>query len=120
MKPLLYLAVSSFVLYANFGCATSKNGTSLPCARFVSLSPAVSVAQPPVLADTSLQITYPDLCQRAGIEGRVELDLIVAEDGSADSVYVWRGIGGGCDEAAAAVKLQTFSCSMDVRMQQWM
>ncbi len=45
-------------------------------------------------------INYPQVAQRAGIEGVVKLYIDVSEQSKIEKTRVTRGIGGGCDEAA--------------------
>jgi protein TonB len=47
-------------------------------------------------------IVYPDAAKRAGVSGKVYVLVYVNENGGVDEVKVIRGIGAGCDEAAAA------------------
>ena len=55
-------------------------------------------------------ITYPEIAKRAGIEGRVYIVAYVDEHGSVTKTEILKGIGAGCDEAAAyAVKHTKFS-----------
>jgi len=49
------------------------------------------------------KIVYPDIAKKAGLEGKVYLLVHVNENGGADDVKVIKGIGGGCEEAAAKV-----------------
>lgn len=49
------------------------------------------------------KIHYPELAQRAHIEGRVYVQFIVTEKGEVEDPVVLRGIGGGCDEEALRV-----------------
>ena len=50
-----------------------------------------------------LNITYPEMARKAGIEGRVTVQFIVNELGSVTEAQVLRGIGGGCDEEALRI-----------------
>lgn len=45
-------------------------------------------------------INYPQVAQRAGIEGVVRIYIDVSEQSKIEKTRVTRGIGGGCDEAA--------------------
>jgi len=55
-------------------------------------------------------ITYPEIAQKAGIEGRVYVQFIIDENGNVTNPVVLKGIGGGCDEEAIrAVKKATFT-----------
>jgi len=47
-------------------------------------------------------LTYPELARRAGVEGVVYVLAYVDENGNVQHTEVARGIGAGCDEAAAA------------------
>lgn len=48
-------------------------------------------------------VKYPDEARNAGIEGRVLVRFVIAEDGSVQEPVVVRGIGGGCDQEALRV-----------------
>ncbi len=55
-------------------------------------------------------VKYPEIAQKAGIQGKVYLLAFINENGGVDDVKVIKGIGGGCDEAAIkAVKNTKFS-----------
>ena len=50
-------------------------------------------------------VKYPEIAQRTNIQGKVYVMAFIDENGTCTDVKVIRGIGGGCDEAAAkAVK----------------
>jgi TonB family protein len=49
------------------------------------------------------KIEYPELAERAGIEGRVTVQFIINENGDVENAKVVRGIGGGADEEALRV-----------------
>jgi len=72
--------------------------------------PFVIVEQQPVLIDgiegLASKIKYPEIAKKAGIEGRVYVQVIVNEDGGVDEATVQRGIGGGADEEAVRVLSQ--------------
>jgi len=54
-------------------------------------------------------VKYPEIAQKAGIQGKVYLLAFVNENGGVDDVKVIKGLGGGCDEAAIkAVKNTKF------------
>ena len=56
------------------------------------------------------QLRYPEIAQRAGIEGRVFVEFVVDEQGKVVNPGVLRGIGGGCDEEALrAISQATFT-----------
>ncbi len=56
------------------------------------------------------KVKYPRLAQEAGVEGKVYLLAFIDEKGSVNDVKIVRGIGAGCDEAAAeAIKKVKFS-----------
>ena len=60
------------------------------------------------------KIKYPDLAQKAGVQGKVYLLVFINEKGSVDDVKVVKGIGAGCDEAAiTAIKGTQFSPGKD-------
>lgn len=52
------------------------------------------------------EIKYPEMAQRAGIEGRVYVQFVVNEQGDVEDAQVIRGIGGGADEEALRVVRQ--------------
>lgn len=55
-------------------------------------------------------INYPEIAQKAGIEGRVYVQFIIDEQGNVNNPVVLKGIGGGCDEEAIrAVKKAQFT-----------
>jgi protein TonB len=47
-------------------------------------------------------VDYPEIARRAGVQGRVFVLAYVNEKGEVTKTEVSRGIGAGCDEAAAA------------------
>ena len=49
------------------------------------------------------QIKYPEVAQKAGVEGKVYLLIYINENGDVDDVKVIKGLGAGCDEAAIEV-----------------
>src|SRR5690606_38880023 len=49
------------------------------------------------------EIRYPLQALQAGVEGRVDVQFVVDEDGSISDVEVIKGIGAGCDEEAVRV-----------------
>lgn len=55
------------------------------------------------LESIASQVQYPEMAQRAGIEGRVFIQFIVNEVGEVENPRVIRGIGGGADEEALRV-----------------
>ncbi len=56
------------------------------------------------------KIKYPEIAQKAGIQGKVYVLAFIDENGNVNDVKVMKGIGGGCDEAAStAVKSSKFS-----------
>jgi TonB family protein len=63
-------------------------------------------AQDPTLLPPALEVAkeapYPEEAKRAGLEGAVELELIIGVDGHVTQATVARGAGHGFDEAALA------------------
>ncbi|MBI4417468.1 MAG: energy transducer TonB [Ignavibacteriales bacterium] len=53
------------------------------------------------LAAIQRNVVYPEIARRAGVQGRVYVLAFVNEQGDATRVEILRGIGAGCDEAAA-------------------
>jgi len=64
----------------------------------------VVVEQSPILLGgldaLQREIQYPEIAKRAGVEGRVYLQMIVDENGQVVDPIITRGIGAGCDEEA--------------------
>lgn len=54
-------------------------------------------------ADLHRQARYPELAVRAGVEGRVYVQLVIDEEGRVTQADVVRGIGAGCDEEAVRI-----------------
>ncbi|MBK7104385.1 MAG: energy transducer TonB [Ignavibacteriae bacterium] len=55
-------------------------------------------------------IKYPELAQKAGVQGKVYVLAFIDENGTVDDVKVVKGIGAGCDEATVeAVKKSKFA-----------
>lgn len=59
------------------------------------------------IAGIQSKIKYPEIAKRAGIQGRVFVKAYVDEKGDVKKVEILKGIGAGCDEAAAEAVLQT-------------
>jgi TonB family protein len=55
------------------------------------------------LAALHREVEYPRMAQKAGIEGRVYVQVTVNADGTVREAVVTKGIGGGCDEEAKRV-----------------
>jgi TonB family protein len=56
--------------------------------------------------EISSNLIYPKKARKNGTEGRVFMEFVVEKDGAISNIKVIRGIGSGCDEAAAtAVQL---------------
>jgi len=56
------------------------------------------------------KIEYPMSAKKMGTQGKVYLLVYISEKGDVDEVKVVKGIGAGCDEAAAeAIKKAKFS-----------
>ncbi|WP_268121662.1 energy transducer TonB [Roseivirga pacifica] len=54
---------------------------------------------------TNLQ--YPEQAKTKGVEGRVFLTFVVQKDGELKDLQLIRGIGGGCDEEALRVLMES-------------
>lgn len=52
------------------------------------------------LQELQSRIKYPDLAEKAGIQGRVFLQFVVDQEGNVKDPQITRGIGGGADEEA--------------------
>ncbi len=53
------------------------------------------------------RIAYPDFAVRVGLEGKVIVRAYVDKNGNVYDVKILKGIGGGCDEAAAEAVMNT-------------
>ena len=73
----------------------------------------IVVEQPPAIvggiAAIQKSIVYPEIALKAGIEGRVVVQIVIDKDGNVREPVIIRGIGGGCDEEAIrAIKMAKF------------
>jgi len=53
------------------------------------------------------KVVYPEIAQKAGVQGKVYLLAFINENGGVDDVKIIKGIGGGCDEAAMKAVKET-------------
>lgn len=71
----------------------------------------VTVENPPEpiggMAAIAANVKYPEIAKRAGIEGRVFIKAFINENGDVVKTDIFRGIGSGCDEAAANAVMKT-------------
>ena len=77
----------------------------------------IVVEQPPSIvggiAAIQRSIVYPEIALKAGIEGRVVVQIVIDKDGQVKDPVIIRGIGGGCDEEAIrAIRQAKFSPGM--------
>ncbi len=82
---------------------------------FGSGGPYRNVAQVSQLPrfENQVQAAYPDEAKRANVEGLVVLQVEIDDTGRVQAVSVVKGLGYGCDEAAAAaVSQSTFTPAM--------
>lgn len=59
------------------------------------------------LAALQEKVVYPEIAQRAGVEGKVYVMAYVNEEGIVEKAEVMKGIGAGCDEEAVKAVLET-------------
>ncbi|MCI0707262.1 MAG: energy transducer TonB [Ignavibacteriae bacterium] len=59
------------------------------------------------IAEIQRKVVYPNEAKRADIQGMVFIEALIDEVGRVYQTTVLRGIGGGCDEAAAEAVRQT-------------
>lgn len=59
------------------------------------------------IAGIQAKVVYPEIARRAGVEGIVYVEAYVDENGSMTKTIIVKGIGAGCDEAAAAAVSKT-------------
>lgn len=86
---------------------TGKTGTVIPIETKPE-GPRHFVEQMPqyngdVNAYLAANVHYPDAARDAGIEGPVQIEFVVDEEGNVTQARVVRGIGGGCDQEALRV-----------------
>ena len=58
------------------------------------------------IAAVQRQLQYPEIAQKAGIEGMVVVQFVVDENGNPIDLEVSKGLGGGCNEEAIRVITQ--------------
>lgn len=51
-------------------------------------------------------VVYPEIARRAGVEGTVYVEAFVDESGAVTRTEIKKGIGAGCDEAAASAVMK--------------
>lgn len=51
-------------------------------------------------------VVYPEIAVRAGVQGKVFLQVVVDKEGKVEQAKVVKGIGAGCDEAALKAVMQ--------------
>jgi TonB family protein len=76
---------------------------ALPPEQTESVFVAYDEAPEPIGGFAAIQknLQYPEIARKAGIEGRVILNVLVAENGEIDEIKVLKSLGhNGCDEAA--------------------
>lgn len=105
MKKLFFiltLLISTFLI-SNLSANSGNDVKYLP---FAEKMPEVEGG----LAAIAKNIVYPEMAQKAGVQGKVFVLAFVDEDGSVSDAKVVKGIGAGCDEAAVeAIKKCKFS-----------
>ncbi|MBL7691856.1 MAG: energy transducer TonB [Flavipsychrobacter sp.] len=86
---------------------TGKTGNVIPIEtkpeaprRFVEQMPQYNGD---VNAYLAANVRYPEAARDAGIEGPVQIEFVVDEEGNVTQARVVRGIGGGCDQEALRV-----------------
>ncbi|GAB3299932.1 TonB family protein [Hymenobacter tenuis] len=72
---------------------------------YVEQMPEYAGGQEQLLRDIAKQVTYPAAAKAAGLEGRVFVKFIVAEDGSIQAVHLQKGIPAPKGQEAAAKAL---------------
>ena len=99
MKTLSTLKLFAFAL-------VFATGMIYPESKLLSAAPE-PVGGASVVAQN---VVYPELAQRFRIEGEVDVQVTVDQDGNVADAKVIKGIGFGCDEAALkAVKATKFN-----------
>jgi TonB family protein len=88
--------------------AEAENANSKSSQNVEAVSVGAVTSAPRVLREK--KISYPISARRAGVEGVVELKLVIDRDGHVQSAELVRGPGYGLDEAAlSAIKEFIFS-----------
>ncbi|TRX52450.1 TonB family protein [Fulvivirga sp. M361] len=94
------------------GLLINKNGPLEQLEEFNETNEIFSIVEEPAMpiggydafyAFISDNLKYPVDARKNGVEGRVYVQFIVDEEGNVSDVIPVKGIGGGCDEAAASV-----------------
>lgn len=70
---------------------------------YVEEMPSYPTGMEDLMVFIAQNITYPEIAKRAGVEGKVFVQLVVEKDGNITDVRVAKGIGAGCDEEAMRV-----------------
>ncbi len=104
MTLYAFAGIFSFILMNN-PLASSPSGGDEYLA-FAEVMPQPSGGLPEIYK----KIKYPDIAMKAGIQGKVYVLALIDERGNVNDVKVLKGIGGGCDQAAAdAIKSSKFT-----------
>lgn len=70
---------------------------------YVEEMPTYPTGMDDLMAFIGQNISYPEIAKRAGVEGKVFVQLVIEKDGSITDIKVAKGIGAGCDEEAVRV-----------------
>lgn len=105
-KPAMFILIALLTISFNSIYAISNLPGDDDYAAFAEEMPS------PIGGMAAIQknVTYPSMAKQARVEGKVFLLAYIDENGGVDNVKVIKGIGAGCDEAAAsAIKKVKFN-----------
>lgn len=122
MKKLSLLLLSvTFIVSCNDDLAVAPDGSDLQVADIITETeteageifhivedmPSFPGGQEAYYKYLGTNIDYPKQARELGIEGKVFLTFVVNKDGSLSDLELVRGIGGGCDEEALRVFMES-------------
>jgi len=70
---------------------------------YVEEMPSYPTGMEDLMVFIGQNITYPEIAKRAGVEGKVFVQLVIEKDGRVTDIRIAKGIGAGCDEEAVRV-----------------
>ncbi|HMQ49064.1 MAG TPA: TonB family protein [Saprospiraceae bacterium] len=92
----------------SLGAFFLEAGTDRPalfagCENTVDAQEANNCSKQKLMEHIIKYLKYPEAAKKAGIEGKVLVELIISAAGKVTDIKVVQGLGYGCDEAAVAV-----------------
>lgn len=108
--------MKKITLFFVFALLVIPSNTIFPSGKDELYKPFAQVMPEPDggVAAIYAKIKYPEVAQKAGVQGKVYLLIYINESGGVDDIKVLKGLGAGCDEAAInAVQQTKFSPGKD-------